>query len=492
MLLASRRIVLDPVPNESATEELDVLFLGHAPGRVRPGRLAESARSELTALGFDRIMNRLPKGDEDPQIDARDDALTVSRLRKLQQLPLPIRSIAEFTQLFPEARLTSCHYVSHLAGDRAWLQPSLEDFFHAGGRKAWAVVLPEDEEPVRSFAKFLPTRRRSVLENPWELLGVELVALLPYVGLVCCPDLERLAIPTATRSVESLPLAQSPPIARFVPLRGEPELTIASPEPTFTSTQLPGWTECFASITGLLLAVRPDVQLLLAAPFAPNSVDGIPVVDRDALVAAEKVPDPQRARLQPIFPYLSSPGYRLGSPVGVVAGSIASSTRTRGAWRSVAGLSLRSESVPTPQVHPAAAAAMRDDLHLSVLLHQGGHLVLDDERCRSAEWKDSAEVVRFVGWLRRQLTRLGESLVFRVDPGDPRPELALLGFGHELFRLGALNAAQAEDGFSVERLDLPGDDGLVGFAIRLAPAYPIDQIVLTFMHTRDRWQVEVA
>ena len=63
---------------------------------------------------------------------------------------------------------------------------------------------------------------------------------------------------------------------------------------------------------------------------------------------------------------------------------------------------------------------------------------------RELEHWRSAELMRFMGWLRRELRALGERLLFDTDPRDPRPELALRSFFGRLHEAGALRGAQPE------------------------------------------------
>jgi hypothetical protein len=172
----------------------------------------------------------------------------------------------------------------------------------------------------------------------------------------------------------------------------------------------------------------------------------------------------------------------------VVAGSIAKSARQRGAWRSIAGTPLLADALPFPVVGRLDAARLRETQALSVLLLVDGRLELDDERCRASEWGDSAEVVRFIGDLRRRLTRFGERLAFVIDPDDPRLELGLTRFFTGLHQAGALRGKTADAAFSLTRR--PVGDSAVAWDIAIAPAYPIDKIVLSFVHTRERASVE--
>ena len=52
---------------------------------------------------------------------------------KLYHLPIPLRSSAEFHDIFPDSRVEKASYVSLLAGDRVWLPQAVDDFFANGG-----------------------------------------------------------------------------------------------------------------------------------------------------------------------------------------------------------------------------------------------------------------------------------------------------------------------------------------------------------------------
>lgn len=101
----------------------------------------------------------------------------------------------------------------------------------------------------------------------------------------------------------------------------------------------------------------------------------------------------------------------------------------------------------------------------------------------------SAEVMRFLGYLRRQLQQLGERLVFKTDYRDPTPRLALENFLGQLHRLGALRGKLPEDAFRVKQLQV--QEGAAVFEIMLAPALPIDHIRLTFTNRHGEWQGEL-
>ena len=83
------RIQLNPRPARHTVVALEVAMLGHCPGRVRIDRLLAlgDALEEMRLLGFG------------PRIDALDE-----QSPDLYHLPVPIRSLAEFEDIFPDAR----------------------------------------------------------------------------------------------------------------------------------------------------------------------------------------------------------------------------------------------------------------------------------------------------------------------------------------------------------------------------------------------------
>ncbi|HEU4583856.1 MAG TPA: hypothetical protein VFS67_36615 [Polyangiaceae bacterium] len=489
MNLATRRIVLEPSPAAVAPAgELEAFFVGHAPGGARPERLAASSeelrltRQRLGAIGFQRVLSALDR------YVSRGEVPTgrVNRLRVsgLYHLPLPVGSPAELRRLFPDAATTACQRTSRLAGERAWLTTAVEDFFHAGGRRAWVVVVPEDE----GRAAFLPRPQRTLREDLEELTGAELVAACPEVALLLVPDLERLQVPARTALLAGFEPPPAEP--RFLPCAGG-DVQVAPPEPAEPVADEP-WPHgtVLARLAGFLAAIRPDVQLLMAPP--PELEDGAAALtpSRDALEQLAGLPGAVATRVQPLWPYLRSARSLLASPCAVVAGAISKSARERGAWRSVAGEPLLSDAVPFPALGALQAARLREEHALGVLLTLDGQLQLDDERCRASEWADSAELVRFIGDLRRRLTRFGERLVFVVDPDDPRLEIGLERFFTGLHQAGALRGKTADASFTLTRREL--GESAVAWDIALAPAYPIDRIVLSFVHTRERSGVELT
>ncbi len=480
------RIKLNPRPAQQNAAALEVAMLGHCPGEVRLERLLAltDALIEMRTLGFGARVDQLSSDNAD-----------------LYHLPIPLRSLAEFEDIFPEARTAATTYNSVLAGDKAWLPQTVEDFFANGGEKCWVVQVPETERVLG----FLPTFD-SPLYDTENLRGIASALILNDVGLIALPDLERIQIPA---QLEDIPRQRLPnPNPQFIPCgesndddhreRRNPEEMIAVEE-----------TQSFVAVLQKLLAFiskhRPDIQCLFSLPLSYSNQLDSPVVDPQALADIETVRAQNNSYLlrqvQLLFPYIRSPRYDLRSAVGLVAGAIASSARRRGIWRSVAGQALESDARPYPTLQMTEVIALRQSPGIGILQRRTGVLALDDERLtvpalhrndyvvapnsERLNGLRSAEVVRFIGFLLRQLKKLGERIIFNVDYQDPRPQLILEKFFNNLFRQGALRGSLPEEAFTIRRAST--QEAVIAFDIEVAPAFPIDKIVLTFINKNGIW-----
>ena len=114
---------------------------------------------------------------------------------------------------------------------------------------------------------------------------------------------------------------------------------------------------------------------------------------------------------------------------------ITATARAKGPWHSIGAQPLLSDSLPYPRQSIAQTLTLREDPGIGVLQQRTGfggrsQLCLDDERLTvpalpPEDYVDaadrerfdgfrSAEIMRFLGFLRRQLQALGEQLVFNV------------------------------------------------------------------------------
>ena len=500
--LAGARIALTPRPVQRRVAALEVAMLGHCPGRVRLERLRVlgAALEDMRAAGYGIQVDALNRGT------MLDGAPLSSRLAGLFHLPIPLHSSAEFHDLFPDAGSAPTEYVSLLAGNRAWLAQAVDDFFSNGGEKLWLVRIPETE----GQRGFLPTDQTSLLETE-SLRGLATVLVIQSLAVVALPDLERLQIPARLPDVPRVRLENPNP--QFLPQgtdtnddhrerRYSSEL-LEMPEPRPLETLL-------RNILPLLSRHRPDLQCLLTLPLAYSGEIDSPVVDQNALNLLQLVDNRHLLRhLQCLFPYLRGPRMALQSPVGVIAGKQAAIAAAKGPWHSMAALPLRSEGQPYPRLSLAQTLVLREQPGVGVLVTRTGfdrrtQLSLDDERLLvpalpPADYTDTgerrfdafraAEIMRFLGFLRRQLQALGEQLVFNVDVDDPRPRLLLEQFFRHLYNRGALRGRVPEEGYQISQSQ--PREGAIQFDIRIAPAFPIDHLFLTFINLDGEWQAEL-
>lgn len=517
MELLGARIQLNPRPLVRRPAALEVGMLGHCPGRVRIERLLAltSLVSEIRQAGFGERVKRIVMLVDEIAL-ARANAMSPKVIEKLldrldaavSHLPIPLHSTAEFDDIFPDARTESTQYGSLLAGARAWLPQAVDDFFSNGGEKLWLVRVPEAE----GVAGFLPEQPQSLLDVD-KLRGVACLLVINRLGVVVMPDLERLQIPAQLPDIPRKRLDNPEPV--FLPLgtllddghrerRQSGELFAALP------------TQPLLAVLRRLLQLtsrdRPDIQFIVTLPLSYSNTLASPVADADALSILDKARKTNNAhflrQVQVVFPYLRQ-GDRITSPVGMLAGAIAKNTRENGAWSSVATQSLISLAQPFPAVDIQENIALRETPGIGVIQLKAGKLKLDDERLlvpalhpddyllpgESGNFSPrlngarSAEVVRFLGYLVRELRELGDQLVFNLDPQDPRPHLVLEKFLLGLYRAGALRGASPQEAFRITRAS--SAENVIAFDIEIAPAYPIDKIVITFVNRDGEWQAGV-
>jgi len=491
-LMVGSRVALTPRPVRRRDAVLETAMLGHCPGRVRLERLLAlpDALDEMRTNGFGQ----------------RVDAVTQGRDADLYHLPIPLYANAEFSDIFPDAHRGETRYESVLAGKNAWLAQAVEDYFANGGEKLWIVRIPQSQ----SHEGFLPAGGRA-LHDAASLRGLATVLVIPSVGAIAFPDLERLQVPARLPDIPRNRLENPDP--RFMPCGTELEdghRERRYPAEIPDAAQPPHFGELLPRILDLVARHRPDLACLFTLPLAYSGSLGRPVADNGALAWIDAVRgsgNRQKLRLvQFLFPYLRGPRFGLRSPVGLVAGLQAGVARRAGPWRSMAGRPMVTDALPYPRFSRARMLKLREDPGVGVLQVRNGRVSLDDERLsvpalhpdETAGASDlkrfdgfrSAEVQRLLGYLRRQLQALGESLVFNLDYRDPRPRFALEQFFRRLHAGGALRGALPQDAFRITENHTR--EGAMIYEIMVAPAFPIDRLYLTFSNLNGAWQASVA
>lgn len=483
------RVKLNPRPVQIRDVALEVAMLGHCPGIVRIDRL-------LSNVNAVREIQRAGYG---PRLD-----VLRSKNIHLYHLPIPCNSLAEFEDIFPEARTKASNYESHLSGSKAWLPKAIDDFFANGGEKLWVVQIPQEE----GVSGFLPSFN-TPLHDIENLRGISCVQVLTRVGIVALPDLERIQVSQGLPDIEEKRLAN--PTPQFVPCSssdpsGPSERRNASE--MLTSSTPEKFITILRKILSHMHANRPDMQCLFSLPLEYSDMMGSPTVDHESISTLNDARTTSTAYLlrqvQLLFPYLRSAQYALYSSVGVVAGTLSRSAQTKGVWRSIAAQPMVTDGTPYPIVNQVQKLKLREDPGVGILEVRRGKLMLDDERIvvpalhkndynsgalseRNKSLR-SGEVVRFMGYLVRQLRELGETLIFNVDYRDPRPRLLLEKFFNKLHEQGALRGARAENAYQIQQ-SYP-QEGVIAVDIQVAPAFPIDKIELTFVNRDGSWLTE--
>jgi len=497
--LVGSRIVLTPRPFPRRETALEVAMLGHCPGRARLERLLAmtGALNDMRTAGFGATVDRLLAGERADLFD----------------VPIPLRSSAEFHDIFPDTARTDTDYGSVIAGKRAWLAQAVDDFFANGGDLLWTVRIDEtdiDGDGGRSAFLPLPDSR---LYDADSLRGLDVALAIPSLGLLALPDLERLQIPANLPDIARVRLEN--PAPAFHPcshdLDDDHRERRHSHELPTASAPL-GFDALLAAILGPMTRHRPDVQCLLTLPLAYAADRGAPALDPNArrMLSTARSSNERGGHLlrhvQFLFPYLRGPRFSLRSPVGVVAGLQARTARQVGPWRSIAARAMATDALPWPRLSQAAAVALRNEPGIGVLRARDGRVSLDDERlvvpalppsdyvgrpdAARLDGFRSGEIMRFLGFLRRQLRSLGEVLVFDTDPDDPRPRMLLHSFFRALHARGALRGALPEDAFRITASQ--PQEGALLFEIEIAPAFPIDSLHLTFANRDGNWRAEVS
>lgn len=517
MALADSRLELRVRPASVTEAELDVAMLGHCPGQARWRYLLESPQTvrEIVLLGFSREMRQLQQWLE--KGEPTTPSVAEQALLDLYGLPIPLLSLAHFQVLFPQADQQPTTYRSQLAGNRAWLPMAVSDFFQAsqagvladGAKKLWLIRIPEAE----AQAGFLPDPQADY-SQPHTLNAFDRAMLIPNLGAIALPDLERLQIPANLQDVRRMRLVNPDPV--FLPCT---QSTADDHRERRRSREIPqpidpwSFQSLLAPILKTLKKRRPDMQCLLSLPLQQAGEGSFPSVANEAKQAIQQMSTSENIGLHAIqflFPYLSNKDRPLSSPVGLIAGAMVETSQRLGPWRSIAGRSLPGMWQLYPSVPGQQVVELRHQPGVGVLISHKGRLELDDERraapvaggnsflnhnpqAKFREGYHSGEVARFLGWLHRQLIRLGESWLFNSDVRDPLGKAQLTRFFTRLHRAGALRGALAEQAFSI--VAKHDNESTVMYEIELAPVFPIDRIILNFSHNlgsnNSQWQLDI-
>lgn len=474
------RLSLAPQLTTRRPAALEVVMLGHCAGDADLRYLFDSADvcDEIAALGYARRLDALKAGG------AATDPL--------YRIPVPVRSLAEFQRLFP-ATGRRMRYRSRIAGARPWLPQAVADFFAADGgdsavsKKLWVINVDES----KAQDGFLPLSDDSWLQ-PDNNSAFTRALMIPTAGVLAMPDLERLQIPSQLAGIPKLRLPNPPP--GFLPCDADLDDGVRERRDSEEMLDFPEPCRLGDILTPMLRTLarhRPDMHLLLAVPFDRQLEGESPRPSEEALADLRMLQDSDLRRdlhrVQLTYPYLVSKDMPAISASALLAGAMAETTARQGAWRSVAGRPLPGAYQPLPIVSLQQCTRLRDEIGIGVLRTRQTRLQLDDERLAGgvfgemSEASRSGEVARFLGWLHRELERLGRQLLFNVDAADARAMIVLQDFFTHLYQLGALRGRVPEQAFEIREAV---SDATMIFDIALAPAFPIDRIHLKFSPER--------
>lgn len=495
------RVSLLPETRLHRAPLFDVAMIGHLERNASLDYLFNNPAmlADIRVAGYSDLLDLLRA-----EYEQTENAL---RTHSLQGLPIPLRSLEEFQQLFslPGSEPAGDIFVSRLGGSYTWLSLAIDDFFQAEvmqlPRRLWIIVVAQAQgsaafltpdsavAPASNAQPDLILKAKPRGEQIAELLQRQPALLraldLPNLGLLCLPDFERIHIPPSLTHIPRLRVAN--PVPAFLPCGTNTNDGIAETSPIQTAQ--PDESIYFVTHLQRLLRViatyRRDVNLLLAFPFDVNRNAELPQYSQLAATQLEQWKQGAESSLlrhvQLVFPYLQDARGNLSSPCALLAGKTLASSSTRGEWRSIAGMALATSKRVFPTVSLKLTAQLRDHpgFGLAVLREENAVLQLDDERLPvpyivSQPSTNSGELARFMGGLQRALENLGLSLLFENQLAIDQSEILLRDFFTRLHAQGALRGRRPEDAFSIHRQS--NDSGQVLVEIELAPAIAIDRI----------------
>ena len=499
------RIILNNSFSAIHSPVLEMAMLGHCPGKVNITALTDKMRSLMRQSGYDLAIDFLESEDQN---HTRFDELNKQHINNLYHLPVPLSNIREFKDLFPEAEKKDTLFQSKLAGSRAWLPAAVADFFNTGAVRLWVVRIPEQQWQNG----FLP-RIKTSIHDSCGLRGLASLFPLNSIGIFALPDLERIQLPANLDSHARKRLQN--PAPQFLPCNSNimddhRERRYSSEIPVnYTSWPL---DKLLKPIIHHLQKYRPDLMCLFTPSLEQETAD------TQAQIAEQDIEHIRQIRnnfaesswlrrIQFLFPYLKGNDYLLKSISGCIGGMQCINASKQGIWRSIAGLPVTIDGSPYPSIAASEVQNLRHNPGLSVLYDKGQFITLDDEqltvpsiiseqqsRTRQAadEPHRSAEISRFMGFLLRELKKLGESLIFNSDANDPAPRMLLEAFFKQLYQLGALRGNNESEAFQINRQapqNQSGNNNSIEYQIFIRPSYPVDSIQLTLIQNQNYWQV---
>jgi len=524
-----------PPPGADLPSRADVaLFVGLVPRRDAP--VPANVRRALEEAGW---AGQGPFARSDEAVEA------------LLDVPVAVTSWDAFDALFGwDTRQLAQGSARRLACP---LGLAVRSFFAEGGAKAWIVrtgdPLPLLPDPEVAEADVRAEKRRLV---SWKTIAppdaANRVALIPGLdaigtpastgdpatwhgaahiwgvedaAMLLLPDLAELFAPPPA-PLASLP--EPPPVPEVfkpcaVPVEGlAPEPRVARPNvtaPRYDRAAYGGWSGAIKALLDLLDASRRaghrrDVMLVASLPLPRNDLDlpgleGSPLrlLDEPELgVGKLKLHDLAcigSARLQLGYPWVATAASAvqpegIEAPEGALAGAVARSALTFGAFASAASTPLPSIVSTVPELPgaeiraslPGGVADWTGD-RLCLIGRKLGAMALisDATMSESRDWR-AGGVSRLMGIILRATRWLGQDRLY--EPSGPRLwaelQLDLESFLDRLWQLGALSGATAARAYTVRcdettmrQADI--DAGRTIVSLAFTAAQPIQRIEVT-------------
>ena len=518
----------------AAATRADVAVFAGLIGR-RPGPLPSRVRGALADAGWR---------------EGGSFSVTEGRLTALLGVPVAVESWAEFDALFDWKSRPP------VSGADAKLPCPLglavRQFFLQGGVRAWILrcgnPLPLSDSGLD--ADSFKERQRRALGGPidetidaqpilpgfegrspeadpldvatWQ--GAALIYAIADAAMLLLPDLPELAAGSAT-IVEPLPEPPGPP-EEFRPCTPRPANELPDPRearPPYRAPRLdPDGYRLWSSALRLALQMlgrprgpehRRDVMLISALPI-PDTVRQMPpgseqwplaVLSEKGHAGSEDAPlalfDADAigsARLQLGYPWMATPDAAscpegLQSPEGALAGLIARTALSQGAFHSAAGQTLNSPALLVPRLAgsdvarglPGRASWLGD--RLCIFREPGGQIELmsDATVAEDRAWRKGG-VSRLIAILLRACRHIGDDFIFAPAGPAVWEQLAaqVRAVLEQLRVLGAFEGLSAAECYRVTcdrstMTDADIDAGRVRCEVIVNPASPIERIVVT-------------
>ena len=440
----------------------------------------------------------------------------------LYDLPLPIHNFEQFDQLFQWNRR---FFDPSQAVGGTYLGAAVRSFFAQGGRKCFVISMGE---PVALSAgrdvrdglllKLVPEYSgQKGQRSQWH--GLHHLFGLPEVSFVSLPDLAELA------SVHAHPELTSEPISPFEPqflecsqpaLKQKQSQVIHLDAPRCSDVEYGIWGSVLHRASRWLSDFRREVQLLASLPL-PRMGSG---AERDPLAfmhaqgwlsfTLQSPESMATAFVQLSYPWLVQ-GYAgdlpagLEPPEGVLAGLLARNCLTRGAFRSVAGLSVYNLVDMRPHLSAAAQlginprapleaspqAPLMDRVSLFGMRPEGPGLLSDVTTSNDSSYRQGC-INRTIALVMRAAQTIGQDVVFQAS-GErlwTQIEKWLTDVLGAMQRVGALAGQRPQEAFQVrcDRSTMTQQDvdsGRVVVLVDIRPAASIEsmRIHLTWGHS---------